>query len=698
MAWPLARFFFQAALGLLLLCALEIPSEAHGGVFPPPPPYRGPGDTTPSDPKGGDPSSLPPGALPASAETPAPPGTASASTPLAPPGASTSFSPASAHFSATLPDLLAWTWWWEFNKEAFLNLRARLLSALPETGSDDFFLGRWDRAGLDTERQPPTPAQIRDLVLPALLSALQENKSNEVAAACLIAVARIGEDRPSAERTELAEVMRPFLANANQEVAETAAVGLGILGSEGAALLLADLALDTTAGRHAVGTSEVGWRARSFAAYALGLIGAQTSMEDVRRFVAHKLARVLETETTSTGDLGIACVLALGRVPLEWSGEPQDPERKRLPPIASSREAEVLHLLRILEDPRRHRLVRAHVPTALAWLLSAPGAGAAAGIREDVVAELVRALGRRSEPIELRQSCALALGLLGDDDRDPSDQGIRAALRAAIDDPLLRPFSLLSLGRVCGRQGPGEAADIAPVRKELLALLERGDDAPSHWAALGLALFVRSRVELGSRDDLEILDVLLQKLRASRSAIDSGAYSIACGLVGDPDARDALLQQLRKTDEEQGRGYAILGLALVQAREVVEEIRALVEESRYRPLLLREGAIALGILGDRKVVDLLGRELVEAQSLAAQASVAQALGRIGDASAIGPLIEVLQQKRHSERARAFAAAALGIVSDGDLLPWNTFFSLDVNYAAAPPTLYDQNGFGILNLL
>ncbi len=697
MAWPLAHFSFQAALGLLLLCALEVPSEAHGGVFPPPPRYRGPGDT-PSGPSGGDPGALPPGAAPSSPETPVPPGTILTPTPLASTGASSGFAgSAAASFSSTLPDLLAWTWWWEFNKEAFLNLRARLLSALPETGSDDFFLGR-DRAAPDTVRQPPTPAQIRDLVLPALLKALEEKKSNDVSAACLIAVARIGEDRPSAERTELAEIIRPFLAHSNQVVAETAAVALGILGSEGAALLLADLALDTTAGRRAVGTSEVGWRARTFAAYALGLIGAQTSMEDVRRFVAHKLARVLETETTSTGDLGIACILALGRVPLEWSGEPLDPDRRRLPPIASSREAEVLHLLRILEAPRRHRLVRAHAPTALAWLLSAPGASAAAGIHQQVVAELVRALGRRSEPIELRQSCALALGLLGDDDRDPSDQSIRAALREEIDDPLLRPFALLSLARVCGRQGPGEPADIAPWRKELLAILARGDDARSHWAALGLALFVRSRRELGSRDDLEILDVLLQKLHESRSAIDSGAFSIACGLVGDPDARDALLRQLRRTDEEQGRGYAMLGLALVQAREVVEEIRVLVAEARHRPLLLREGAIALGILGDRKVVELLGTELIEAQSLATQASLAQALGRIGDASAIGPLIEVLQEERHSEGARAFAAAALGIVSDGDLLPWNTIFSLDVNYAAAPPTLYDQNGFGILNLL
>ena len=42
---------------------------------------------------------------------------------------------------------------------------------------------------------------------------------------------------------------------------------------------------------------------------------------------------------------------------------------------------------------------------------------------------------------------------------------------------------------------------------------------------------------------------------------------------------------------------------------------------------------------------------------------------------------------------AFAAVALGIVADQDELPWNTILSVDLNYTAAPATLYDQAGFG-----
>ena len=52
----------------------------------------------------------------------------------------------------------------------------------------------------------------------------------------------------------------------------------------------------------------------------------------------------------------------------------------------------------------------------------------------------------------------------------------------------------------------------------------------------------------------------------------------------------------------------------------------------------------------------------------------------------------------TDRARAFAAAALGGVADRDRLPWNTSLKLGVNPSALPETLLDASGLGILNLL
>ena len=74
------------------------------------------------------------------------------------------------------------------------------------------------------------------------------------------------------------------------------------------------------------------------------------------------------------------------------------------------------------------------------------------------------------------------------------------------------------------------------------------------------------------------------------------------------------------------------------------------------------------------------------------------LGRIGDSASITPLVDLLEDEGKTASARAFAAVALGIVADQDELPWNTILSVDLNYNAAPATLYDQAGFGILNIL
>jgi len=694
--------FTGCLLGILISSILASPGRAHGGAYlpPPPPPRPRPGDTPGHPQRPGEnapaPSPTAPGSQPATA-TGAPAATPSA--PTTPPPTSPRSLPSFAGPDTTtgLPDLFAWTWWWEFNKEPFLNLRARQIEALPETGSDDYFLGRSERNALTANRYRPTAVQVRERVLPALIRALGSSKSPDVTTACLIALARIGKHLPASERPALSDVIGAHLSDGNQEVAETAVLALGILGSESGALVLSDLLLDNQASRRALLSTKISWRTRTFSAYALGLVGAETSMEDVRRFVVHKLSLALASDTTPTPDLPVACVLAMGRVPLPWSGDPFEPHPRRLPPL-TSREAQIQHLIAIQVDPRRHRWVRAHAASALAGLADPADPSASQTVRDAVAAILVSTLGKPKEEAEVRQSCALALGLLGDDDRDPVDRSIREALLAVLDPPLIRSFASISLGRVIGRAGLGEAADLFPVKKELLRILSRRDGDPAHAAALALALYQRGRRVKGAELDTEIRDALHSKLRESRSPLDCGAFSIALGLCAETSARDALLEKLRNTAEDSSRGFAALGLALIGASDAAEEIRSIVAESTYRPVLLRESAIALSMLGDRDGIALLCDRLAGTSSLFAQASLAQAVGRIGDSSAVDPLILLLEDASRPEPARAFAAAALGLVSDLDPLPWNTPYSLDVNYAALPPTLYDAQGFGLLNLL
>ena len=52
----------------------------------------------------------------------------------------------------------------------------------------------------------------------------------------------------------------------------------------------------------------------------------------------------------------------------------------------------------------------------------------------------------------------------------------------------------------------------------------------------------------------------------------------------------------------------------------------------------------------------------------------------------------------TDRARGFAAVALGIVADKEPLPFNSKIAVDLNYRASTPTLNAQVGAGILNIL
>ncbi|MBI5361635.1 MAG: hypothetical protein HZA53_00560 [Planctomycetes bacterium] len=91
--------------------------------------------------------------------------------------------------------------------------------------------------------------------------------------------------------------------------------------------------------------------------------------------------------------------------------------------------------------------------------------------------------------------------------------------------------------------------------------------------------------------------------------------------------------------------------------------------------------------------------LAEARGLSAQAAIASALGFIGDARAVDPLVRMLQQgERITDSARGYAAVALGIVADKELLPWNAKLSVGINYRANTTTLTGEGGTGVLDIL
>lgn len=680
-----------AGLALAGVAVLAGGAAGHGGT------YRGPLDTVPP---GGGGGSRGGGPAPGGPAGPAGPGGSPGAGPAGPlTGAPTGGAPG-VPSSTSAPrtgiaveeDLSQWSLWWEFNKDPFLQLKSKLHASEPETGSTDFLLGRGEqKAARDVLR--PSARQIDDEVLPALLAALARETHNDVVTGCLVALAKIGRARGGDAAAALAPRLRPFLADANQEIAETAALALGLLGGEASAALLVDVLADAPAGRAACGGAAVSERTRAFAAYGLGLALERSAARGVKEELATRAVAALAAHARggASSDVGVACVLALGLAPLPERGTAEGPPE-------SGREALLERLLALAEDRDADSALRAHAPRSAARL----AADASPALRASAAERLVELVQARRVPELVRQGVVLGLGSLGDCDGDAVDVRIRRALADLVEgaaDVQTRAFARVALGRVGGRDGAGDpGVGRAEIADLLTASLARGAKTQRQWSALALGAMGH---ELASRGLVPagVKLAVRKELEDAKSPDDIGALSVAAGLLRDNDARAALLDKLERTSVDDARGYAALGLGLLGDRRVIDELTGVLAESKFRPELLRQAAVALGLLGDRAVAERLADMLGEAKALASQASIAAALGFIGDARSIPRLVAMLEDRALTASARGFAAVALGAVADNADLPWTVAYAVDMDYRAAPETLNANSlGTGVLNIL
>ena len=681
------------------LFALQGDAFAHGGQ------YRGPGDTVP--PGGGGSTGGGPGTPgPGGPSTPGPggPGTPG---PAAPTGPGAGGPVTQGGGGAGGPDLTVWSFWWEFNKEPYLNLKSHVHEGMVSTGSDGFFLGRGQKdQGKDNLR--PSEEQIRQKVVPALLNALENESNNDIVTGCLIALAKIGDAASEEGDSQFEAVIKKRLSDKNQEISETAAVALGILANEKSIGILADLLLDTPAGRSAVGSGEVNYRTRAFAAYGLGLIGARTANEERRVDVVRHLMEAMHSDSTKTRDLQVACLVSLGLVPLETIETPDGAEvaGKNETPILASRIQQLDWLLEYMANEENRYLVRAHAPTALGRLLKGLPEELHAVYKGRIADALLERMSKKAnEKIEVVQSVVLALGLVGDADSDATDKEIRKALSDVpkdVKDKQAQYFSMIAMAHVGGNQGNGEDTEdgIKEASKYLAERLTKGKGAVPSWAGLAVGVFGRllRDGEIDSSNASDLTSGLRLALRDEKSNTDIGAYAIGCGILKDLESTSILLDKLQDTNDAEARGYIAVGLGLMNAREAIEPIQKLIDDSKYKPALLQQAAIALGLLGDKELVPKLIDMLADAKGLATQAAISSALGFIGDQRSIDPLVGMLENSDITDSARGFAAVALGIVADKEDFPWNSKIAVDLNYRASTTTLNDMEGTGILNIL
>lgn len=651
---------------------------AHGGGHAPPlpPPYTGPGDTVPQPGHPGTPG-------PGGPTTPRPGGPAGPTTP-APTGGPTTPSPGAGPVTPgggampipkapggpmtggmAGPSFESWRYWWAFNRDRYLRLKAHVNAAeAPFTASD---------ATEASTSMRPTKLQIARDVVPVLREALAGETHRDFVSACVISLAKIADDP-----AKTARAIEGYLSHASQPIAETAAVALGILGSAEAMDALTALYKDDKEGRRLCGNvREVHWRTRSYAAFGLGLLGAHTKNPHHRKGIQEQLLTFLDSEGASRSphkDLRVATVIALGMIP--------DPEQRG-----------VMGLRRMFAAQKdRESFICAHVAPAVARLMS----GASLPDRTAYVEELLKALDDRTGRNDrfLRASYPLALGLLTRHDDPHAPRVVKALIDCTEKDRARNPeasyFGLIALGQIAGTGDPGSEAE-----KSLLAraTASGGRVATRGWAALalGVAGFAQSeRTSKPAKDDIG--EALVDAMRATRDPEQLAAFAIALGLRGTTSGAPELLRQLDEVKVEDFRGYFALGLGLMGAREARDPILKHVKSSVRKPAFFQQAAIGLALLGDKRVVGTLSEILRDpgSQSFAVQSAVADALGYVGDYRAVDPLVSAVKDKTGTltSSSRAFAAVALGVIGDKSELPWNATISANFNYLAAVESLMD----------
>jgi len=664
----LKRFASLTVATAILTLSAEV--MAHGGQ------YRGPGDTVPPNPGGGSTGSPgrggPTTPNPGGPTTPNPGGpTTPGPTTGGPPAPTTGGGaagggrgPTTQGGGITLGDPLdEWQFWWEFNKDPFLQLKKAIHTATVQTGSDDFIMGRGKKdKALNTLRPGESD---RRRIITELKQALKDNTNRDIISSCLIALAKVGGD------LSILPVFKEYLPDNDQEKRETACLAMGIASLEPAVPDLIALALDTEDGRKLVKRSTVDFRTRSFACYGLGLIAHDHQKPELQRKIFEAMKTMADADKSTHRDLIVSplqCIRLL---------RPDDELRKEI----------IAYLYAYMQktDKEVYAQVRSHAYVAIAALLGRGGDKAGA-ITKLMTADIKN---RRQKPW-IHQSAILALGKIATPDNDAVSDAIQDYFKKG-KDLQGKNFAAIALGQIGGAKN----------RTFLITQMRRGRQLQKPWAALGLGILdfeQRQRQGANYEGDKTAAEAIKSAFDKTRNPLYSAGMAIALGMMKYKDAGDDIMDRLEKIkNNSEPAGYLAVALGLMRYQSAKDMINTLLDSSTRREKLLSQCAIALGLLGDKEVGLKLADRIQQKVSVAVYSALAQGLGFIGDKRSVTPLIEMLKNQQLRALPRAFAAVALGLVGEKADLPWNSKIAVDNNYRANVETLTGA-GAGILDIL
>lgn len=532
-----------------------------------------------------------------------------------------------------------WEFWWEYNKDSYLDLKDKIYGSDNVVGTASFLVGKSRKGTFGTSKRV-TPEIFSKEVLPTLLEALEIDHP-DVQDSSILAIARTArpEDAPA-----LMEHITSMLSSKYRSAQESACLSLGVLGSKDAVAICRDLMFDTETGRALVDRGKVPQRVRAFAALSLGLIGTDEGVPS--------LMLVIDRESQMTQKDLIACAItALGLM-----GQ------------SGVRDDITAFLLKQLDRDDLDPYIKSFIPVALGRIGDPIS-----------LAPIMRAFKDENRHNCVRQSCAIALGRLASLSGDAEVVGLLMKYIQKGKDVQTRHFAFIALAQVGARDDDFNSHS---QEHERLAKFFRSEiekpSRPSHlsWACLAAAIHAMAQPPLQAG----VVEILTGRYASIKNPSDRGAMAVSLGLLDADTSAAMLFEDLRESRDKALQGYLCVGLGLMKWTAAAEKVRELVStESVF--LLRLQAAVGLGLMGDARAVDDLVGILEEGQTLSITSSVARALGQIGDRSAIEPLKEILSDPKAGNLSKAFVIVSLGLIGEKTDLPWNTAISENGNYRA-----------------
>ena len=524
-----------------------------------------------------------------------------------------------------------WESWWDLNRDAFTNVRARFHDGAVVTGAQT--------EGLRARR--PSDEEVSSRVIPMLQELTEED--DDIAATALMARARIAHGDDAAQ---IIPAVEEYLRHTDAQYREFAVLALGVLGDPAGEPRLIGVLTDSGDGRKLLRErNRLPENIRALAAIGLALCGGADA--------ADALLDVLEDEKASRVDLRSSAAIALGLL-----GRDESLCARILPRLHKVLAAE--------EGPTQ---VLAHVPLALGRIADPASIPALLGM-----------VAKFKGKVEVRRSAALALGRFTDSVDPELLEGLFASSRRD-PDPLVRQFAILSIGELSAGAVPQEMiARLSQYHVDgVTGFFKQAADRP--WHALAAGLFARHRPS--ARGD--VLNALRGGIKGRATSEMRAACAISLGIGNDRMAAVLLRQQLKESGNPRVKGYAAEALGLLGDQASQARMIELVKEDgdawvRYR------AAIGLGLLGSVESVSSLVEILKDGKNDSVRAALTRAIGEIGDQSAVDGLIAIADDRRQVDMTRARAAAALGLTAQTADASWIALVKRGYNDSVATPSL------------